>query len=307
MKGTIVKATGSQYEVLDETGATVTCVIRGLLRLKGFEATNPVVVGDRVEIDKDGSANTGVITNLLDRKNYILRKSVKLSKQRHIIAANMDKAYVIAALVQPRTSTGFIDRFLATAEAYSISAGVILNKADLYDNEDAKKYAEELKDIYEKIGYTFTIVSALNETDMQSLRGLLKGKVNLFSGHSGVGKSTIINALIPGLDLKTSQISEYHLKGTHTTTFAEMHRLPEGGFIIDTPGIREFGIIDFDRFEVSHFFPEIFKIGRNCKFNNCLHFNETTCAVLDAVESGEIALSRYESYVSILHNEDTFR
>lgn len=306
MKGTIVKATGSQYEVLDETGATVICGIRGQLRLRGFEATNPVVVGDKVEIDTEGSGATGVITKLLDRKNYILRKSVKLSKQRHIIAANIDKAYVIATLVLPRTSTGFIDRFLATAEAYSIPAGVIFNKADLYD-EGEKNSVAELKDMYEKIGYACTTISALNENDVQSLRESLKGKVNLFSGHSGVGKSTIINALIPGLDLKTSEISGHHLKGTHTTTFAEMHRLPEGGFIIDTPGIREFGIIDFDRNEVSHFFPEIFKTGRGCKFNNCLHVNETKCAVLDAVEAGEISLSRYESYVSILNNEDTFR
>ena len=306
MRGTIVKATGSQYEVIDETGATVTCVIRGQLRLKGFEATNPVVVGDNVEIEKDNTSKTGVITELLDRKNYILRKSVKLSKQRHIIAANLDKAYVMVTLVLPRTSTGFIDRFLATAEAYSIPAGVIFNKADLYE-EDEKNLVEELKSMYEKIGYTCIVISALNENDIQSLRQLLKGKVNLFSGHSGVGKSTVINALIPGLNLKTSEISGYHLKGTHTTTFAEMHHLPEGGFIIDTPGIREFGIIDFDRKEVSHFFPEIFKKGRNCKFNNCLHVNETKCAVLDAVGNGEISLSRYESYVSILDNEDSFR
>jgi ribosome biogenesis GTPase len=306
MKGTIIKATGSQYEVLDETGVTVTCTIRGQLRLTTFEATNPVVVGDKVEIERESSGTKGVITALLERKNYILRKSVKLSKQRHIIAANIDRAYVIATLVQPRTSTGFIDRFLATAEAYSIKGGVIFNKADLFGKEE-KEMVEELKDIYEKIGYTFTIISALNNDDIYSLRELLKGKVNLFSGHSGVGKSTIINALLPGLNLKTSEISGYHQKGTHTTTFAEMHRLPEGGFVIDTPGIREFGIIDFDRNEVSHFFPEIFKVGRNCKFNNCHHVNETQCAVIDAVEAGEIALSRYESYLSIFYNEDTFR
>ncbi len=292
--------------MLDETGATVTCTIRGQLRLTSFEATNPVVVGDRVEIDKENSGAKGVITALLSRKNYILRKSVNLSKQRHIIAANMDKAFVIATLVLPRTSTGFIDRFLATAEAYSIPAGVIFNKADLY-NEDEKKAVRELIDMYQKIGYTCAIISALSEKDIQSLRELLKGKVNLFSGHSGVGKSTIINALVPDLNLKTSEISGYHQKGTHTTTFAEMHRLPGGGFIIDTPGIREFGIIDFDRMEVSHFFPEIFKTGRNCKFNNCLHVNEAKCAVLDAVSRGEISLSRYESYVSILYNEDSFR
>ena len=306
MKGTIVKATGSQYEVLDEAGATITCVIRGQLRLKGFEATNPVVVGDKVEVEKDRAATTGVITKLLDRKNYILRKSVKLSKQRHIIAANIDKAYVIVTPVLPRTSTGFIDRFLATAEAYSVPAGIIFNKADLYE-EDEKKFVEELKDMYEKIGYACIVISSFNKTEITILGGLLKGKVNLFSGHSGVGKSTIINSLIPSLDLKTNEISEYHQKGTHTTTFAEMHRIPEGGFIIDTPGIREFGIIDFDRNEVSHFFPEIFRTGRECKFNNCLHVNETNCAVLNAVGKGEISLSRYESYVSILDNEDSFR
>ena len=307
MRGTVIKSTGSFYDVMDETGKVISCKIRGQLRLKGFEATNPIVVGDRVEIEIDsGHEQAGVILNLLERKNYILRKSVNLSKQRHIIAANIDRAYVIATPLLPKTSTGFIDRFLATAQAYSISAGVLFNKKDLYDGETTQ-YIESLKALYESIGYQCIIISALSEKDIQALSSLMKGKVNLFSGHSGVGKSTLINALVPGLNIKTQIISKQHQTGIHTTTFAEMHRIPSGGFIIDTPGIREFGIIDFDRNEVSHFFPEIFARGRNCRFNNCLHDSETTCAVKDALASGEIRLSRYESYLSILHNEDTFR
>jgi ribosome biogenesis GTPase / thiamine phosphate phosphatase len=240
---------------------------------------------------------------LHDRKNYIIRKSVKLSKQIQIIAANLDRAYVVSTPVLPKISLGFIDRFLATAEAYSIPAGIIFNKSDIYD-EMVWEWMNGLKVLYEKINYKVFIVSSANDSSLNDLRKELKNKVNLFSGFSGVGKSSIINALIPGLDLKVSAISVQHQKGTHTTTFAEMHELPIGGFIIDTPGIREFGTIDFDKFEVSHFFPEIFKTGRKCKFNNCLHTSESNCAVLDAVEAGDIALSRYESYISILNNED---
>lgn len=307
MKGTVIKSTGSFYDVLDETGKIFSCKIRGQLRLQVFEATNPIVVGDKVEIEaEEGTQNSATIINLLERKNYIQRKSVNLSKQRHIIAANIDRAWVIATPLQPKTSTGFIDRFLATAEAYSIKGGVIFTKSDLYDDETWQSI-NSLKALYESIGYACIIISALNEKDILLLKEMLLGKVNLFSGHSGVGKSTIINALIPTLRLKTQNISERHQTGIHTTTFAEMHPLPEGGFIIDTPGIREFGVIDFDKYEVSHFFPEIFSTGRKCQFNNCLHFNETKCAVQDALVKGEISESRYASYLSILHNEDTFR
>jgi ribosome biogenesis GTPase len=272
--------------------------------LKGFEATNPVTVGDNVEVDI--SLDSGLITEIFPRKNYIIRKSVKLSKQIQIIAANLDRAFVVATPVMPKTSLGFIDRFLATAEAYNIAGGIIFNKRDMYDRE-IQEFVSELKHLYEEIGYKVFIVSAADKSTLTDLEYELRDKVSLFSGHSGVGKSTLINALIPGLNLKTANISEQHSKGVHTTTFAEMHELPGRGFIIDTPGIREFGIIDFDKFEVSHFFPEIFKTGRNCKFSNCLHENEKECAVIRALEDGKIALSRYESYLSILHNDDIYR
>ena len=303
MKGVITKSTGSQYLVRLADGQVLLCRIRGNLRLKGFEATNPVTVGDNVEVEiSDGQ---GLITELHERKNYIIRKSVNLSKQIQVIASNIDNALVVATPVSPRTSLGFIDRFLSTAEAYSIPAGIVFNKSDLYDSQ-VLEYIEELKTLYNSIGYSVFIVSSLHEDSLALLKQTLKDKVTLFSGHSGVGKSTLINTLIPGLNLKTSEISSYQ-KGIHTTTFAEMHALPFGGNIIDTPGIREFGTIDFDKYEVSHFFPEIFKVGRGCKFNNCVHFNEKNCAVLDAVRNNEIALSRYESYVSIMMNQDVFK
>jgi ribosome biogenesis GTPase len=304
MRGVVIKSTGSQYLVCFDNGEKMLCRIRGNLRLKGFEATNPVTVGDHVEVEN--SRGTGLIAELYKRKNYIIRKSVKLSRQVQIIAANMDRAFVVSTPVLPKISLGFIDRFLATAEAYSIPAGIIFNKSDIY-NEEVWEWMNELKDLYEKINYKVFIVSSINPSTLDELTLELKGKVNLFSGFSGVGKSSLINALIPDLNLKTSPISSQHQKGIHSTTFTEMHELPFEGFIIDTPGIREFGTIDFDMFEVSHFFPEIFKTGRQCKFNNCLHVNEANCAVLSAVEKGEIALSRYQSYVSILNNEDFFK
>ncbi|MCX6290735.1 MAG: ribosome small subunit-dependent GTPase A [Bacteroidetes bacterium] len=306
MEGLVIKSVGSQYMVRLPDATIIPCRIRGNLRLVGFEATSPVTVGDRVEVEYKTGDDVGMISELMKRKNYIIRKSVKLSKQIQVIAANIDRAYVIATPVFPKTSLGFIDRFLATAEAYTIKAGIIFNKSDLY-NAEVKARVAELKSLYENIGYQVMIVSAANPSSLTSLKEELKDQVILFSGHSGVGKSTIINALIPGLSLKTSGISEQHLKGTHTTTFAEMHEIPGGGYIIDTPGIREFGTIDFNKKEVSHFFPEIFKTGRSCQFNNCLHTNEINCAVKDAVRTGEIALSRYESYLSILSNEDIFR
>jgi len=303
MKGLVIKSTGSQY-LVKVSDRKILCRIRGNLRLKGFEATNPVTVGDHVEVEISGVE--GMITELYQRKNYIIRKSVKLSRQIQIIAANIDCAYVVATPIMPRTSLGFIDRFLATAEAYTIPAGIIFNKRDLYD-EEIWNYVNGLKRLYDVIGYKTLAVSALDGESLNELKNNLKNKVNLFSGHSGVGKSTLINTLIPGLNLRTAKISTQHSTGKHTTTFAEMHELPFGGIIIDTPGIREFGTIDFNKFEVSHFFPDIFKVASNCKFNNCLHVNEKDCAVMRALEKGDIALSRYESYLSILGNEDIFR
>lgn len=306
MRGIVIKSTGSLFTVKLANESMKQCRIRGTLRQKTFEATSPIAVGDHVEVDFTSGDETGMISELHERKNYIIRKSVKLSKQVQVIAANIDRAFVIATPVFPKTSLGFIDRFLATAEAYTISGGIIFNKSDLYTDE-ITAWVNDLKTLYESIGYKVMIVSAFNKTSIEELKVELKNKVTLFSGHSGVGKSSVINALIPGLNLKTSSISEQHLKGTHTTTFAEMHEIPGGGFIIDTPGIREFGVIDFDKYEVSHFLPEIFKTGRSCQYNNCLHTNEKNCAVKDAVRSGMIAVSRYESYLSILSNQDIFR
>jgi ribosome biogenesis GTPase len=306
MKGLVIKSTGSLFNVKLNDGKVLLCRIRGNLRLKTFEATNPVTVGDQVEVEEQSGDETGMISRLYDRKNYIIRKSVKLSKQIQVIAANIDRAIVIATPVFPKTSLGFIDRFLATAEAYSIKGGIIFNKSDLYSDE-VWKWVNTLTQLYTGIGYKVMVVSTLQQESIVKLNENLKNNVNLFSGHSGVGKSSVINALIPGLNLKTSTISEQHLKGTHTTTFAEMHELTDGGYIIDTPGIREFGVIDFNKYEVSHFFPEIFKMGRTCRYNNCLHINELNCAVKTAVQNEAIASSRYESYLSILSNQDIFR
>ncbi len=306
LKALVLKSTGSNYTVKSEAGNIFQCKVKGVFRLKDIESTNPIAVGDQVEVEVLPGHETGMITKIYERKNYIIRKSKKLSKQVHIIATNIDLALVIATPVSPRTSTGFIDRFLATAEAYSIPAGIIFNKEDLYDDE-IKSYVEDLKKLYDEIGYKTFIISALRQNSMRGLSSALRDKATLFSGHSGVGKSTLINALIPELNLKTSEISQQHLKGIHTTTFAEMHPLPAGGYIIDTPGIREFGIIEFKTAEVSHYFPEMFRLSKNCKFNNCLHVNESDCAVLKGLNEGTISKSRYASYLSILNNEDIYK
>lgn len=276
------------------------------MRQQGIGSTNPVAVGDKVLIELSDEEGVATISAIDDRANYIIRKSVKLSKQSHILAANIDLGLVVATPEFPRTSTGFIDRFLSTAEAYRIPAGVIFNKKDLYD-EMMWQYVNGLSELYSGIGYSTFIVSSLDQATLSDLKETLMDKTTLIAGHSGTGKSTLINALIPGLDLKTGEISMQHLKGKHTTTFAEMHELPDGGFIIDTPGIREFGILDFDKNEVSHFFPEIFRVSEGCKFSDCLHLTESGCAVMDSLESGKISPSRYHSYLSILENEDIFR
>lgn len=303
LKGLILKSTGSFYRVTGADGKEYRCRIKGKMRTRGIDTTNPIAVGDRVLFEVTG--DEGMITRVLDRKNYIIRKSVNLSKQAHILAANIDLALVVATPVLPRTSTGFIDRFLATAEAYNIPGGVVFNKSDLYD-EEIHSYVQSLSDLYQSIGYLTFVVSAIKPDTLTELKHQLQGKITLLSGHSGTGKSTLINALVPGLELKTAGLSTQHLKGKHTTTFAEMHPLTGSGYIIDTPGIREFGILEFNPKEVSHFFPEIFKVSKNCKFNNCVHRDEKECAVIKAVEASEIAASRYNSYLSILQNEDIF-
>jgi len=304
MYGLITKSTGSWYQVQTNDRQRIDCRIKGKFRTKGITTTNPLAVGDVVDFEMEPELETGVITNLQQRKNYIIRKSINLSKQGQIIAANLDQALLVVTLASPRTSLGFIDRFLVTAEAYSIPAMLIFNKLDLFSEEGLDILAG-YKAVYEKIGYPCYEVSALKRTNIEQVKKLLKDKVTLFSGHSGVGKSSLINALLPDLDLRTHHVSDWSDKGMHTTTFAEMFELPQGGFIIDTPGIRELGVIDIEKQELSHFFPEMRERMHDCRFNNCRHINEPGCAVLEALENGEIEPSRYESYLSIYNGNDT--
>jgi ribosome biogenesis GTPase len=303
-KGLVTKSTGSWYAVLLDNGRMIECRMMGTFRVKGLNTknTNPIAVGDKVDVEVDADG-TGLIVGLEDRKNYIIRRSTKLSKQTHILAANIDHAYVMATLIQPRTSTGFIDRFLVTAEAYGIPASVIFNKKDLLDEEEAE-YVEALMGLYRSLGYSCYFLSATDEDQLKQLREVMKGKVNLLSGHSGVGKSTLINALEPRLALKTGEISKAHSKGMHTTTFAEMHALKGGGFIIDTPGIKELGIVDMEKNELSHYFPEMRSRFGQCKYHGCLHDQEPGCAIREAVENSKIALTRYECYLQILNGEE---
>jgi ribosome biogenesis GTPase len=304
MQGLITKSTGSWYQVQTPDGQKIDCRIKGKFRMKDITTTNPVAVGDVVDFEMEPEQESGIITNLHQRKNYIIRKSINLSKQAQIIAANLDQALLVVTLASPRTSLGFIDRFLVTAEAYDIPARLIFNKVDLFSDEGLEILAD-YKSIYENIGYPCYDVSALEGTNIPLVQELLKDKVTLFSGHSGVGKSSLINALLPSLDLRTHMVSEWSDKGMHTTTFAEMFELPQGGFIIDTPGIRELGVIDIEKQELGHFFPEMRSRMNQCRFNNCRHINEPGCTVLQALEKGEIELSRYESYLSIYNGNDT--
>lgn len=304
MQGLVIKSTGSWYQVATDSGELIDCRIKGKFRTHDIKTTNPLAVGDRVKIEMEPDQHTGIISELIQRKNYIIRKSVNLSKQAQIIAANLDQAFLVVTLASPRTSLGFIDRFLVTAEAYDIPAKLVFNKLDLFSDEGMEVLAE-YESIYTSIGYPCYEVSALEGTNLPMLSELLKDKVSLFTGHSGVGKSTLINTLIPGMVLKTGAISDWSDQGKHTTTFAEMHPLPGGGYIIDSPGIRELGVIDIDKGELGHFFPEMRERMNTCRFNNCRHINEPGCAVLEAVENNEIELSRYESYLSIYHNNDT--
>ena len=304
MQGLVIKSTGSWYQVSAEDGQTYACRIKGKFRIKGIQTTNPIAVGDNVDFELEPNAETGIINHLHERKNYIIRKSINLSKQTQIIAANLDQAFLIVTLASPRTSLGFIDRFLVTAEAYDIPTCLIFNKLDIYSDEGLEILAD-YKAIYKNIGYSCYEVSALQGTNIAQIEALLKDKVTLFSGHSGVGKSSLINAILPDFDLKTGEISESSDKGQHTTTFAEMHQLPFGGYLVDTPGIRELGIVDIEKEELSHFFVEMRERLNQCKFNNCRHINEPGCAIIKAVEEGEIEPSRYDSYQSIYFGNDT--
>ena len=305
MKGIVYKSTGSWYSVKAENGIFYDCRIKGKFRIGGIKSTNPVAVGDHVdfEIEKKGDETVGVISGIDERENYIIRKSVNLSKQTHIIAANIDIAFLLITLNNPPTFTTFIDRFLVTAEAYHIKAVLLFNKIDTY-NEDELLEIKLLAALYRKIGYECIGISAATGKNVDKVKSLMKDKVTMFSGHSGVGKSTLINAVEPGLDLKTSKISEQHLQGQHTTTFAEMFDLSFGGQIIDTPGIKGFGVVEMDKEELGDYFPEFFELKENCKFNNCLHVEEPNCAVKKALENEEIAWSRYRSYLQILEGEE---
>jgi ribosome biogenesis GTPase len=302
--GIVIKSVGIRYKILLGSGKTLDCTLRGKLRVKGVETTNPVAVGDNVLVEADKDNMTGIISGILERKNYILRRASNLSKQSQIIAANIDQLLLMVTIILPKTPVEFIDRVLVTAEAYRIPAKIIFNKTDLYGNEELERM-EYLYSVYSRIGYNCLRLSLNQGSGINDLKELMKGKTSLISGNSGVGKTSLLNLLNPELDLKTAKISEYHKQGKHITTFPEMHKLPFGGFAIDTPGLRGFGVVDLERNEIYHFFPEIFKISKNCRFYNCLHFDEPGCAVIKSVEQGEIDILRYRSYVSILNDENT--
>lgn len=298
IEGRVVKNTGSAYFVKTSEGKEYPCRIKGNFRIKGIRTTNPVAVGDIVKISR-ASDDAYYIKEIVPRKNYIIRRASNLSKESHILAANIDQAILVATIFNPETPTTFIDRFLSTAEAYAIPAVLVFNKSDLWTPEIAE-YAEELKDIYEKIGYSVLFTSAASGAGIDKLRDITRSKISLFAGNSGVGKSSIINALVPGLNLRTGDVSDTHHTGTHTTTFSEMIPLPEGGELIDIPGVKGFGMIEYEAAEVSHYFPEIFRKSQECRYGDCRHTGEPGCAVEEAVESGEIAPSRFASYLSIM-------
>jgi len=309
MIGLVYKSTGSWYTVKNDKGDFVECRIKGKFRIKGIKSTNPIAVGDVVDYELDESSDviTGVITNIHDRKNYIVRKSVNLSHQMHIIASNVDYVFLLITINNPPTTTSFIDRFLVTAEAYGIETILVFNKIDTFDDAmlDEQLY---LQYIYEQVGYKCLRVSSTEAKGVDKLKEMMVGKVSMFSGHSGVGKSTLVNALEPSLQLKTKHISEQSKQGQHTTTFAEMYDLSFGAQIIDTPGIKGFGVVDMEKEEISGYFPEFFKLKDQCKFNNCLHKEEPKCAVKEALEKDEISWSRYNSYLKILEGDDeTYR
>ncbi|MDR2980189.1 MAG: ribosome small subunit-dependent GTPase A [Bacteroidales bacterium] len=302
MPGVVTKSTGSWYDVRKVNGETVACRLRGKFRLKGSKNTNPVVVGDHVRFIVEAD-QSGYITEIAPRKNYIDRKSTKLSKINHLIAANIDLVFLVVTLREPRSSLGFINRFLIAAEGFRIPSVLIFNKMDIYDEEE-KGILKKIEDMYRGIGYETMRCSTVTGEGIEEIGEKMQNKVSLFSGHSGVGKSAIINTIFPHLNLKIGEISSYHQKGKHTTTFAQMFPTEEDGFIIDTPGIKEFGLIQYSKEEIRDYFPEIRKYNNCCRFNNCLHIHEPGCAVIQAVEEGKIPISRYHNYLAILQDED---
>lgn len=308
MKGLVLKSTGSWYKVkILESRTIYNCRIRGKFKLEGSKTTNPVSVGDHVDIKLDSGNDTeGIITNIYPRENYIIRKSVKQSSQGHILAANVDQAIVVATVIYPQTSLGFIDRFLVSCESFRIPAFILFNKADILD-DDELAYQMEISEVFRSVGYKVLSISALKGEGLSDVEKILKDKVSLVAGHSGVGKSTLLNKLSTDISQKIEGISDFSLKGKHTTTFAEMFELSEDSYVIDTPGIKELGLIDMEPWEISHYFPEMRAFLGECKFNNCLHINEPGCKVLEALVKEEIHINRYESYLSILENEDNRR
>ena len=298
MHGLVIKNTGSWYTVLTDDGQLLQCKVKGNFRLKGIRSTNPVAVGDRVTVDGEGW-----ITDIDDRRNYIIRKSINLSKQSHIIAANVDQALLVVTVNYPQTSTTFIDRFLASAEAYRVPVILVFNKTDLLTDDEAH-YQQQLINLYQTIGYECRVISAETGEGVDELKTLLPGKITLLSGNSGVGKSTLINRLVPGVNLRTAEISDAHNTGQHTTTFSEMIRLEGGGWVVDTPGIKGFGTFDMEPEELTSYFKEIFRFSQDCRFSNCTHTHEPGCAVLKALEDHYISQSRYQSYLSMLNDKD---
>jgi len=303
LRGLVVRNTGSWYGVLTEEGNTVDCKVKGNFRIRGIRSTNPVAVGDHVEISPNAEG-TAFITSICDRRNYIVRRSQNLSKQSHIIAANVDRAFLVVTVSHPATSLTFIDRFLASAEAYSVPVTIVFNKTDLLLSDDERRLLDLLVALYENIGYECMRLSALNGTGIEELKERADGQVSLLSGNSGVGKSTIINAMLPEVHLRTAEISAAHDSGTHTTTFSEMLPMPKGGFIIDTPGIKGFGSFDMKPEEIGSYFPEIFRFSAGCRFSNCTHTHEPGCAVIDALRHHYIAESRYRSYLSMMNDDE---
>lgn len=311
-KGIVIRSTGSWFSVKDEQGNRYECRIKGNLRIKGLQTTNPVAVGDWVDFQylekesRDQKSEIGVITHIHERKNYIIRRSQNLSRQAHIIAANIDQAFLVTTINYPVTTTTFIDRYLASAEAYRIPVIMIFNKTDIY-NKDELNTLQQLKSLYSGIGYKCILTSAVSQEGIQNLRNSMSGKISVINGHSGVGKSTLINLLQPGLNLRTQEISEFHERGKHTTSHSELYELSFGGYIIDSPGIKAYGMLEMESWEISHYFREIFKTSADCLYNNCSHTHEPNCAVIVAVENGSIALSRYISYLGLLEKDEKYR
>lgn len=305
VKGIVLKSTGKWYQVSLEDGSTIACRARGKMKLQGLRTTNPIAVGDRVLIDPNfDQEGNGVIYEVMDRINYIVRKSTNLSKQKQMLATNIDNSYLLVTTQSPETHLAFIDRFLVAAESFRIPVTLLFNKIDQY-SEDEMRLVDYYISIYEKIGYPCKKISALNKTNIDFLKAEIKDKQVMISGHSGTGKSTLVNALDKNLDLRVGEISDYHQQGMHTTTFAEMHPLESGGYIIDTPGIRAFGIVDLDKDHISHYFPEMREVLGTCKFHNCKHINEPACAIKGMVDREEIDPNRYHTYLQLMHEDET--